>query len=154
MVCWYHPFRRWCVLLLGLRRNLRWWFWIAWRLCDEFLHLLSDVVFRSLELFGMGFAPFQPDGNQQCLEDSCDRRSQERPRDPKEFGPSNQRSERDNRVQANGLPDDARPHDITLDHMNDREVDQHDDRDDPPLGKGEKHTDRTRDERSQHWNEL
>src|SRR5579884_503473 len=137
-----------------LREQLRWWFWITWRLRDDFLHLLSEVVFRSLELFGVAFAPFHPDSNQQGLEYPCDRRSEERSRDPKEFGPGDQGGERDHGVQANGLPDDARPHHIALDHMHNDEVNQHDEGDDPPPGEGEQHTDRTRDERSQHGNEL
>src|SRR5205085_11034133 len=82
-------------------------------------HLFSDVIFRPLELFGMGYAPFYPDGNQQCLEDPCDRRSEERTRDPKEFGPGDQRGKRDYGMQTNDLADDARPHDITHDHMHD-----------------------------------
>ena len=129
-------------------------FWIACCIRDGFLRLFNDVVFCSLKVFGMGFAPFQPDGNQQCLEYSCNRRSQECPRDAKEFGPSDQRGEGDHGVQANGLPDDARPYDITLEHVDDDEVDQHDDGDDPLLGQSEQHTDRTGNKRSQHRNEL
>src|SRR2546421_12758166 len=125
-----------------LRERLR-WFWLAWRLRDDFLHRLSEVVFRSLELFGMGCAPLNPDGNQQRLEYPSDRRSEERSRDPKEFGSSDQRGERDHRIEANGFPDDTRPHDVALDHVNHDEVDQHDDGGNPPFAQGEQHTERT-----------
>jgi len=41
--------------LCALRKQLRSGFWIAWRLSDGFPHLLYGGVFRSLELFGMGY---------------------------------------------------------------------------------------------------
>ena len=91
----------------------------------------------------MSFAPFHPDGNQQGLKDPCDRRSEECSHDPKEFGPSDERGERDNRMEANGLPNDARPYHIALNHMNYDEVDQHDNGDNPPLGQGKEDTDCT-----------
>ncbi len=57
-------------------------------------------------------------------------------------------------MQANDLADDARPHHIALYHMHDDEVEQHNDCDDPLFGQGKQNADRTRDERSQHGNEL
>ncbi len=83
-----------------LRKQLRSGSWIAWRLSDGFPHLLYSGVFRSLKVSRMGFAPFHPNGNQQCLEYPCDRRSEERTPNSKELGP--QRSTRRGRQRDAG----------------------------------------------------
>jgi hypothetical protein len=53
------------------------------------------------------------------LKNPSDRRSQERPGNPY--------CQRDQGMQTNGLPNNTRPDHITLDHMNDDEIDKHDD---------------------------
>lgn len=54
---------RWFPLPCILRKQLRQWFGLTRRLTDGFCHLLHGCVLRLLEVFGVGFAPFCPDGN-------------------------------------------------------------------------------------------
>src|SRR5437868_7078219 len=100
-----------------LRERLR-WFWLAWRLRDDFLHRLSEVVFRSLELFGMGCAPLNPDGNQQRLEYPSDRRSKERFRDPIALSYRDSLGALDHKLESKSVNVETWSHQNNLDNEN------------------------------------
>src|SRR5947209_6621996 len=80
--------------------------------CDRFLR----------ELVGMSGAPFSPQRDDDGLDDAYDRGDEKRAQDAEEFGSSDQGRDGDDRVQPNGLSDDARTNDMALDGVYAKEI--------------------------------
>src|SRR2546425_12149853 len=141
-----------------LREQLRFWFWISSRMdrpiSDVFLYLLSSLVSRLLEFLRVCLAPFGPDGNEKCLENACNWRGKQCAPDAKELTTCNQGSQRDNGMEPNRFPHDARPYNVTFYDMHKHEVSQHNDRQEPSFCQRKKHTDGPGDQRAQDRDEL
>ena len=84
------------------------------------LALNHDGLLR--ELVGMSCAPFSPQGDNDGLDDAYDRGDEERAQDAEEFSAGDQSSDGNDGMQTNGVSDDARSNDMTLNGVYAKEI--------------------------------
>ncbi len=74
------------------------------------------------KLVGMSGAPFSPQGDNDGLDDAYDRGNEERAQDAEEFSAGDQGGDGNDGVQSNGVSDDARAYDMSLNGVYAKEI--------------------------------
>src|SRR5690242_9473751 len=109
-------------------------------------------VFRIL--FGMVAAPLPPERRRNRLDEAGDRRGEERAPQAEDFGKGQQEEERDERMDAYRMSQQARREDVALDHAGDDDQNQREHRCLPSLRKRDEDADRADKPQPDHRDEL